>query len=251
MGAYPTIRLGDDAPAAPANSQNLPFQGVQSANVPTQVNVSVSVPKLTPSGASHQAGIAPDPGGSAGTSKFLREDATWAVPSGGGGSMPTGSNVTLAATRTGTDNGYSTLSVQKKLAAGELLNLATSWKFSIKFESGVNYTANGVIYRTLIDDLTIVDATVVTWSSSSTVNFTAAGETFSDPIAMALDTDHDYYIVVYFQSGSGSIDIWTAGSILPGEALTGYVSGDKTGMTTGGTIPSVSPEETIYRVIST
>lgn len=255
MGAYPTIRLGDDTPTAPAGSQNLPFQGAPSANKPTQVNVSVSVPKMQPSGASHQGGIVPDPGASSGTSKFLREDATWSVPSGGGGGgIPTGSNVMLAAGRNASDSGYSGLSAQKKLSAGELLNLASSWKFSIKFDSGagVSYVCNAVVYRTLIDDTTIIDVTTVLWTGSATVTFSTTGEQFSDPIALALDTDHDYYIVIYFQSGSGSIDIYNAGVVLPGEFLTGYSSGDKTGLTTGGTVPtSVSPEETLYRVIST
>lgn len=36
------------------------------------------------SGGSHSAGIVPDPGASAGTVRFLREDATWATPAGGG-----------------------------------------------------------------------------------------------------------------------------------------------------------------------
>ncbi|HXI82122.1 MAG TPA: hypothetical protein VNM34_15045 [Verrucomicrobiae bacterium] len=34
------------------------------------------------SGTNHAIGLVPDPGASAGTTKFLREDATWAVPSG-------------------------------------------------------------------------------------------------------------------------------------------------------------------------
>ena len=36
------------------------------------------------SGASHIGGAVPDPGSTAGTTHFLREDATWAVPAGGG-----------------------------------------------------------------------------------------------------------------------------------------------------------------------
>src|ERR1700682_538184 len=36
------------------------------------------------SGASHARGAVPDPGAVAGTTKFLREDGTWAVPAGGG-----------------------------------------------------------------------------------------------------------------------------------------------------------------------
>ena len=37
------------------------------------------------SGVSHARGIVPDPGAVAGTTKFLREDATWQIPAGGGG----------------------------------------------------------------------------------------------------------------------------------------------------------------------
>ena len=40
---------------------------------------------MKPSGTGHAAGLAPDPGATAGKTKFLREDATWAVPAGGGG----------------------------------------------------------------------------------------------------------------------------------------------------------------------
>lgn len=43
------------------------------------------------SGASHAAGAVPDPGAVAGTTKFLREDATWAVPT---GISPVGSALT-------------------------------------------------------------------------------------------------------------------------------------------------------------
>lgn len=39
------------------------------------------------SGTNHSAGLVPDPGATAGTSKFLREDGTWQTPSGGGASV--------------------------------------------------------------------------------------------------------------------------------------------------------------------
>lgn len=38
------------------------------------------------SGASHAIGLVPDPGASAGSTRFLREDGSWAAPAGGGGS---------------------------------------------------------------------------------------------------------------------------------------------------------------------
>lgn len=61
------------------------------------------------SGASHAKGLVPDPGASAGTAKYLREDATWATPAGTGTvtsvalTMPaefsvTGSPITTAGT---------------------------------------------------------------------------------------------------------------------------------------------------------
>ncbi|HEY0264189.1 MAG TPA: GDSL-type esterase/lipase family protein [Granulicella sp.] len=53
------------------------------------------LPMLGASGSGHAAGIAPDPGATAGTTRFLREDGTWSVPAGGGGSAA--GSATLAA----------------------------------------------------------------------------------------------------------------------------------------------------------
>jgi len=72
------------------------------------------MPVFVASGASHAPGAVPDPGASAGTTHFLREDATWAVPPNSGGtvtsvalSLPSfitvsGSPVTTTGTLTGT-----------------------------------------------------------------------------------------------------------------------------------------------------
>lgn len=56
---------------------------------------SVSINDFVASGASHARGTVPDPGVTAGTTKFLREDATWVVPAGGGGGTPGGSSGNL------------------------------------------------------------------------------------------------------------------------------------------------------------
>ncbi len=51
----------------------------------------IGVPVFVASGASHASGLVPDPGVTGGTTKFLREDATFQVPSGGtGNSTSTG-----------------------------------------------------------------------------------------------------------------------------------------------------------------
>ncbi len=45
------------------------------------LNLPISVPMLIASGGNHQPGVVPDPGPTAGTTKFLREDATWSAVS--------------------------------------------------------------------------------------------------------------------------------------------------------------------------
>ncbi|KVO83235.1 beta strand repeat-containing protein [Burkholderia ubonensis] len=47
--------------------------------------VGADIPVFTGSGASHTTGGVPDPGATPGTTRFLREDSTWAVPPGSGG----------------------------------------------------------------------------------------------------------------------------------------------------------------------
>lgn len=44
--------------------------------------VAADLPVMGASGASHAAGIVPDPGATAGTTKYLREDGTWSTPPG-------------------------------------------------------------------------------------------------------------------------------------------------------------------------
>lgn len=51
--------------------------------------VPADYPAFVASGGSHAAGAVPDPGSSAGSTRFLREDATWQVPAGGGGTGTT------------------------------------------------------------------------------------------------------------------------------------------------------------------
>lgn len=45
----------------------------------------VTLPTFSGSGAGHQGGLVPDPGSTAGATRYLCEDGTWSTPSGGGG----------------------------------------------------------------------------------------------------------------------------------------------------------------------
>ena len=55
-------------------------------NVGTLNATTYNGPHFSPSGPGHAAGLVPDPGATAGTTRFLREDGSWTAPSGGGGS---------------------------------------------------------------------------------------------------------------------------------------------------------------------
>ena len=58
----------------------------------TAAQVSAMLPAFVASGASHAAGLVPDPGSTAGTTRYLREDSTWFTPPGGGGGSPGGAS---------------------------------------------------------------------------------------------------------------------------------------------------------------
>ncbi len=77
-----TANLNGTTPAAPNGSAPVAFQA-NSGNPTT--NISASVAPFVASGASHAPGAVPDPGASAGTTRYLREDSTFAVPPGTGG----------------------------------------------------------------------------------------------------------------------------------------------------------------------
>jgi hypothetical protein len=62
------------------------------------------LPLFGASGTNHAAGIVPDPGSTAGSTHFLREDGTWSIPAGSGGGGGGGSS-SVAAITSGTIDG--------------------------------------------------------------------------------------------------------------------------------------------------
>lgn len=76
--------------------------------------VPADLPVMVASGASHAAGIVPDPGATAGTTKYLREDGNWSVPPGaGGGGTPGGSTTQIQFNDGGAFAGASALAWDK------------------------------------------------------------------------------------------------------------------------------------------
>jgi hypothetical protein len=66
--------------------------GVSGGSINSGTINAAFLPLFGPSGTTHAPGIVPDPGATAGATRYLREDGTWDVPAGGsGGGSPTGS----------------------------------------------------------------------------------------------------------------------------------------------------------------
>lgn len=63
---------------------------VPASSITSGVLNAARLPVFGPSGTTHAVGAVPDPGATAGATRFLREDGTWAVPSGSGSGSSSG-----------------------------------------------------------------------------------------------------------------------------------------------------------------
>lgn len=78
-GAY------SDLTGAPSLAASATIDTTNAGNISSGTVGLARLPVMVGSGASHAAGIVPDPGSTAGTTRFLREDGSWAAPSSSGG----------------------------------------------------------------------------------------------------------------------------------------------------------------------
>ena len=123
-----------------------------------------SLPVFGASGASHAAGAVPDPGATTGTSRFLREDGTWAVT---GSSTGGSSSVALSGSA-----GFSTVGPinfpQRANLVGEyLLNEGSGSVAHDTSGQGNDGTINGA-----------------TWDGSADLNFAGTGQYVQLPVAV-------------------------------------------------------------------
>lgn len=89
-------------------------------------NRTLAISTFVASGAGHAAGIVPDPGASAGTTKYLREDGTFAVPPGTGAS--------LSVTTKGDLQGFSTVAARIPVGSdGQVLTADSTQTLGVKY----------------------------------------------------------------------------------------------------------------------
>jgi hypothetical protein len=136
--------------ATTVNATNL--SGALGAGNITSGTINVArLPVMGASGASHSAGIAPDPGATAGSTRYLREDGTWAVPVGSG-------TATIAPVN---------MPQRPSLLGEYLLNEGSGTVADDTSGLGNNATISGA-----------------TWEGKRDLNFTAAGEFMQLPTAL-------------------------------------------------------------------
>lgn len=94
-------------PANGGNSSTVNNHTVNSDVPANAVFTDTTYSVMGASGSSHASGLVPDPGATAGTSKYLREDGTWAEPEGGSAAAytPTLSSAPTSSTTTYTKDG--------------------------------------------------------------------------------------------------------------------------------------------------
>lgn len=173
------------------------------------------------SGSSHAAGIVPDPGATQGAAKFLREDATWAVPAGG---APAGQTVRNIATRCRHDYQYYTgATIFSGYGASAHVNMGDSVS-SIQLVLG-NWIANntgeispsgGSMTEWAAIEYPSGFYTPVEWGTASgtahasSIVIAAGADVTSDPIPVAISHGAKFRVWRYRAFTSG-----TAGTNMP------------------------------------
>lgn len=143
--------------------------------------------------------LPPGPEGYTLTSHDIGADLTWEA--GGGAGVVLNDPLCL-----GTDNwasagtaSWADMSICLLLPAKRLTNLARSFKLAWNQLTGSLLTTAVVLRRAARGTTTFLDSTPITFGGLAAPTF-APGVNVSDEIAVAIDDDHDYYVLVHFDA---------------------------------------------------
>jgi len=205
--------------------------GLSGAAITSGTVSAARLPLFGPSGTSHAQGIVPDPGATAGATRFLREDGTWNVPAGGGGSGTMAAQNANAVAITG--------------GAMDGVNIGGTTPAAGHFTTGIFGTVPSGILTTSGATSAAQDVTIIVHSDSSAIFFNA-NET---PIAGTMEIGSYNYgtgflpleisaATTYFgAAGRGNGNINAAGSVTIGGAAATVGSGQ---VSYGGTTAAAS-----------
>lgn len=137
---------------------------------------------------------------------------------------------------TSSNTNWSNMTLVGKMSGQQLLQLASSWKFTLTFLAGSPVIGNMVVLRTLLNSGTVIDSTAVTIGGVSNPTLASPAFVTSDAINLQLDRTHDYYIMIYFTSAGANTSVNIGGA-----GTAGFLTGDTSGnSTTVSTIPSLT-----------
>lgn len=174
--------------------------------------------------------------------QYARQSLGWAVVAGGGGGS-VGENIILTANRIGSSSSYRGYTVFGYIPAGRIANKASKIKFSMWVNSPGNFVIGALkILTTALGSTTVTSSTTVTVGGSATPTIVnpSPGTFFritTDDITKTIDATQDYWLAVYFDSGSANnMNVGTMDST--SDLKTGFLLGNHTGVST---IPISSP----------
>jgi hypothetical protein len=128
-----------------------------------KTGLAVDLPTFIASGVGHAPGAVPDPGSMAGTSKFLREDATWVNPA------AAGPGAIIAQTAYGPDTHYLVAGAAAVMTAIDTTNLRLAigggfggGSLLIEIELMVSFATNGLWLGLLEGGTTVAERVIVT-----------------------------------------------------------------------------------------
>lgn len=130
---------------------------------------------------------------------------------GGGGGVNPGDPLTFGLALSTASAGWNAYTMGVKMFGHRLLGICSTWKFYIRVPTGSLVVDHAVVRRTARGSTTYIDSTAVTFSGSAGGTF--SGEVASDSIAVAVDLDHDYCILLFISAsdpGTATINQDTA-----------------------------------------
>ncbi|WP_423396019.1 hypothetical protein [Burkholderia sp. LMG 21824] len=185
-----------------------------SAAAPTfRALVGADIPVFGASGASHSTGGVPDPGSTAGATRFLREDGSWQVPSGGGGGGMTNPMTTLGDIITGGAAGAA-----GRLGVGSNGQVLTVVSGVPAWAAAGGSTPKDALGYYLANNPTVSGFTVAqqTGSTGSIANL-SSGRGFSMTVPATNGADNNTFAYVTAPGGSS----WTMTAFLVASVLRG------------------------------
>jgi hypothetical protein len=169
-----------------------------------------------------------------------------AGPSGVGSAVPDGMNLVFPVANVSSTGSWSNYTTTTKMDARGMLRYSNGWQFNFVIDSGSADIGQAVIQQCLAGTTTIVNTVTVTWSGNPTPTLNA-GENWCDQLTLFVDSDYDYYAMVFLPSSSNNSGVVLGtGSPEPSGYLGvsgGYQSGNSI-----GTVPSLSTA--IYAILA-